>query len=72
MGAIHAAMVIEEYASRACMCGMPCPQHDTQCFLNWYLPIIGEDNRRSQHQVDRINSCVKTFEGLLRDDGIIE
>jgi len=73
MGAIIAAIAIDTRAERACCGACRCPQFDRECLLRYWLPeptIV--QHRRSQAEIDRIEDCIRKFDQLLQDAGIIE
>jgi hypothetical protein len=73
MGAIVTAIAIDTRAERACCGAGRCPQFNRECFLAFWLPeptIV--QPRRSSAEIERIESCINTFDRLLRNAGFIE
>ena len=73
MGAIIAAIAIDQCAERACHAAGKCPQFNRECFVDWWLPdpTIAHPERSSA-QIRRIEDCAARFDEMLRDKGIVE
>lgn len=73
MGAVMAALDIENIAHRACIGGCPCPHLDRECLLNWYLPEATQPKtERSSHHTQRIEACADQFHEYLKMRGYVE
>ena len=67
------AIDIDHLAKKACRNGHPCPHYTGACFMDWYIPDpVIRPPQRGRTQMERIECCVREFEGLLEARGYIE
>jgi hypothetical protein len=67
------AIDVDHLAVKACKNGHPCPYHNGDCLMRWYLPPPTEVQReRSSSHVQRIEDCLGQFETYLKMRGYLD